>query len=242
MKVIALIPARYEASRYPGKLMGLLGDKSVILTTYLNTVATNLFDDVYVVTDSKIIYDEIINHHGNAIMSKNYHSTGSDRIAEACMDLDVDIVVNVQGDEPFVAKEPLVKLLEPFKDPNVQVATLMQRLNDVNLIKDFNYVKVVVDKNNDVMYFSRAPIPFNRDNDVETLCYEHIGVYAFKKDMLIEFSQMKPTPNEVIEKIEPLRLLENGIKIRAIETDYMGLEIDTPEDLYKANEYLNNLI
>ncbi len=242
MKVVALIPARYEASRYPGKLMGLLGDKSVILTTYQNTLATNLFDEVYVVTDSKIIYDEIVNNHGNAIMSKNNHSTGSDRIAEACEDLGVDIVVNVQGDEPFVAKEPLVKLLEQFNDPNVKVATLMQRLTDMNLVKDFNYVKVVVDKQNDVLYFSRAPIPYNRDNDVESIFYEHIGVYAFKKDILIEFSKMQPTTLEIIEKIEPLRLLENGIKIRAAETDYMGLEIDTPEDLYKANEYLRSLV
>ncbi len=241
MKVVALIPARYEASRYPGKLMGLLGNKSVILTTFQNTVATELFDEVYVVTDSKIIFEEINNNGGNAIMSKYYHSTGSDRIAEACQELDTDIVVNVQGDEPFVKKEPLEKLLLAFQDDTVEVATLMQRLYDINLVRDYNYVKVVVNNKNDVMYFSRAPIPINRDNDIESIYYEHIGVYAFKKDTLIKFSKMEPTTIEIMEKIEPLRLLENGIKIRAIETDYMGLEIDTPEDLFKANEFLKKI-
>ena len=238
MKKIAMIPARYAATRFPAKLMQLLGDKTVILHTYNNTVATGLFDEVMVVTDSEIIFNEIINNGGKAVMSIKEHESGSDRIAEAIADMNVDIVVNVQGDEPFVQKEPLEKLLDVFKDDAVQVASLMQVLHEENFIADPNYVKVVVDKNMNSLMFSRSPIPYHRDKNITPVYYEHIGVYAFRKQALLNFTAWPITPLEAAEKIECLRYLENGVLLKMIVTEYMGVEIDTPEDLVRAASLL----
>jgi 3-deoxy-D-manno-octulosonate cytidylyltransferase len=240
MKICAFIPARYAATRFPAKLMQLLGDKSVIRHTYDNTVATGLFSDVFVVTDSTIIFDEITNNGGKAIMSMRPHESGSDRIAEAIADLDIDVVVNVQGDEPFVKKEPLQKLLEVFKDPaqNVRVASLMQVLTSQQNIEDSNYVKVAIDKNNNALFFSRSVIPYPRSTESPITYYEHIGVYAFKKEALLAFTNWEMTPLEAAEKIECLRYLENGVAIKMVTTNYMGVEIDTPEDLEKAAKLL----
>ena len=241
MKVIAMIPARYSASRFPGKLMAKLGSKSVILRTYEAVIKTELFDDVYVVTDSDIIFEEIENHGGKAIMSKKEHETGSDRIAEAVADLDVDIVVNVQGDEPFTKKEPLEKVLEVFKGKDadkIDLASLMQVMTKVNQIEDPNYVKVVVDNDNFAMYFSRSPIPYPRDREAGAKYFEHIGVYAFRKQALMDFARLPMKVNEGTEKIEALRYLEYGKKIKMVVTDYMGIEIDTPEDLEAAHAFL----
>jgi 3-deoxy-manno-octulosonate cytidylyltransferase (CMP-KDO synthetase) len=235
--VIALIPARYAASRFPGKLMQKLGDKTVILHTHDNTVATGLFDEVIVATDSDIIYKEITGNGGKAVMSRKFHESGSDRIAEAVADLEVDIVVNVQGDEPFVQKEPLEKLLQVFKGAegkNVQVASLIQVLNDKAFIEDPNYVKVVVDRNFNAIFFSRSVIPYPRNTEIPITYYEHIGVYAFRKHALVSFTNWPVTPLENAEKIECLRYLEYGVPIRMVLTEYMGVEIDTPEDLARA--------
>jgi len=229
-----MIPARYAATRFPAKLMQPLGDKTVILHTYNNTVATSLFDEVMVVTDSEIIYNEIVNNGGKAVMSKKQHESGSDRIAEAIADMDVDIVVNVQGDEPFVQAEPLQKLLEVFTDENVQVASLMQKIYDEQFISDSNYVKVAVDKNMNSLFFSRSPIPYHRDKNVNPVYYEHIGVYAFRKQALLNFTSWPVTPLEAAEKIECLRYLENGVPLKMVVTQFMGVEIDTPEDLVRA--------
>lgn len=234
MKKIAMIPARYAATRFPAKLMQMLGDKTVILHTYNNTVATKLFDEVVVVTDSDIIFNEITSHGGKAVMSKKEHESGSDRIAEAIENMDVDIVVNVQGDEPFVQAAPLQKLLSVFEDENVQVASLMQELKEEKYIADPNYVKVAVDKNMNALFFSRSPIPYHRDKNVTPVYYEHIGVYAFRKQALLNFTTWPITPLEAAEKIECLRYLENGVPLKMIVTEYMGVEIDTPEDLERA--------
>lgn len=238
LKKIAIIPARYAATRFPAKLMQVLGNKTVIRHTYDNTVATELFDDVFVVTDSEIIFNEIVEHGGKAIMSKKNHESGSDRIAEAAANLDVDIIVNVQGDEPFVQRKPLEKLLATFNDASVQVASLMQVLTDEKLIADPNYVKVVVDKNMNALLFSRSVIPYKRDAGITPTYYEHIGVYAFKKQALLNFTNWPITPLEAAEKIECLRYLENGVSLKMVVTDYMGIEIDTPEDLIKAEKFL----
>lgn len=238
MKKIAMIPARYAATRFPAKLMQRLGSKTVIQHTYDNTVATGLFDDVVVVTDSDIIYNEITINGGKAVMSKKEHESGSDRIAEAVADMQVDIVVNVQGDEPFVQKEPLEKLLQVFDDNSVQVASLMQVLKEQKFIEDPNYVKVAVDKNMNALMFSRSVIPYHRDKTVSPVYYEHIGVYAFRKQALINFTNWEMTPLEAAEKIECLRYLENGIPLKMIVTEYMGIEIDTPEDLERAARLL----
>jgi 3-deoxy-D-manno-octulosonate cytidylyltransferase len=238
MKIGAFIPARYAATRFPAKLMQPLGNKTVIRHTYDNTVATGLFDEVYVVTDSEIIFNEITSHGGKAIMSKRSHESGSDRIAEAVADLNIDIVVNVQGDEPFVKREPLEKVLSVFTDSNVQVASLMQILTVQELIADPNYVKVAVDKNNNALFFSRSVIPYPRSTESPITYYEHVGVYAFKKQALLDFTNWPMSPLEAAEKIECLRYLENGISIKMVVTDYMGVEIDTPEDLLKAAKLL----
>jgi 3-deoxy-D-manno-octulosonate cytidylyltransferase len=241
MKTIAMIPARYAATRFPAKLMQQLGPKTVIRHTYDNTVATGLFDEVWVVTDSDIIYQEITTHGGKAKMSIKQHESGSDRIAEAIADMDVDVVVNVQGDEPFVKKEPLEKLLAVFTadaEAKIQVASLMQVLTHSESIADPNYVKVAVDLHMNALFFSRSPIPYHRDKTLSPVYYEHIGVYAFRKQALLDFTSWPLSPLEAAEKIECLRYLEHGISIKMVVTDYMGVEIDTPADLIKAAQLL----
>lgn len=235
-----MIPARYAATRFPGKLMQVLGDKTVIRHTYDATVATGLFDEVVVVTDSDIIFTEITAGGGSAVLSKYEHESGSDRIAEAAAEMAVDIIVNVQGDTPFVKKEPLQKLLQQFDDATVQVASMMQVLTKQEEIDDPNFVKVVVDKNRNALFFSRSVIPYPRDKDYPTTYYEHIGVYAFRKQALMNFTQWPVTPLEAAEKVECLRYLENGIPLRMIVVDYMGVEIDTPEDLERAARLLRD--
>lgn len=236
--IVAMIPARYAATRFPAKLMQPLGNKTVIRHTYDNTKATGLFDDVIVVTDSDIIYHEITDNGGKAIKSKKEHESGSDRIAEAAGQLDVDIIVNVQGDEPFVKKEPLEKLLNVFNDKTVQVASLMQVLKEQKLINDPNYVKVAVDRNMNSLFFSRSVVPYPRNKEIAVTYYEHIGVYAFRKQALLNFTNWPMTPLEAAEKIECLRYLEYGVPLRMVVVDYMGVEIDTPEDLEKAESFL----
>jgi 3-deoxy-manno-octulosonate cytidylyltransferase (CMP-KDO synthetase) len=233
-KVIAMIPARYAATRFPAKLMQLLKDKTVIRHTYDNTVATGLFDEVWVVTDSDVIYQEIVSHGGKAKMSVKEHESGSDRIAEAVADMEVDIVLNVQGDTPFVKKKPLEQLLQCFTDPTVQVASMMQVLQEQEQINDPNFVKVAVDRNMNSLLFSRSVIPYARNKEVPITYYEHIGVYAFRKQALLNFTNWPMTPLESAEKVECLRYLEYGIPLRMIVVDYMGVEIDTPEDLQRA--------
>ncbi|HMW67636.1 MAG TPA: 3-deoxy-manno-octulosonate cytidylyltransferase, partial [Chitinophagaceae bacterium] len=229
MKKIAMIPARYAATRFPGKLMQLLNGKPVIRLTYENTVATGLFDEVIVVTDSEEILTEINASGGVAVMSINRHESGSDRIAEAAASIEADIIVNVQGDTPFVKKAPLEKLLQQFDESSVQVASMMQAISSLDDIMDPNFVKVAVDKNNNSLFFSRSVIPYPRDRNYPTVYYEHIGVYAFRKNALLRFTQWPITPLEAAEKIECLRYLENGISLRMVLVDYMGVEIDTPE-------------
>src|SRR5215203_2466229 len=238
MKAIAMIPARYGATRFNGKLMAELKGKSVIRHTYDATVATGLFDEVVVVTDSDIIFKEVTDNGGKAMMSRKEHESGSDRIAEAAAGLDVDVIVNVQGDTPFVKKRPLENLLLQFVDTSVQVGSLMQILKDEKLVADPNYVKVCVDKNMDALFFSRSVIPYPRNKNIPTVYYEHIGVYAFRKQALIDFTSWPLSPLEDAEKIECLRYLENGMPIRMVVTDFMGVEIDTPEDLQRAQELL----
>jgi 3-deoxy-manno-octulosonate cytidylyltransferase (CMP-KDO synthetase) len=238
MKKIAMIPARYAATRFPGKLMQLLGGKTVIRHTYDSTVATGLFDEVIVVTDSDIIEKEIAGAGGSVVRSRKVHESGSDRIAEAVANMEVDIIVNVQGDTPFVKQAPLDKLLAQFSDPAVQVASLMQVLEDPVQIKDPNFVKVVVDKNSNALFFSRSVIPYPRDENAVGNYFEHIGVYAFRKQTLLDFTHWPISPLEAAEKIECLRYLENGIPLRMVLVDYMGVEIDTPEDLEKAARLL----
>ena len=238
MRKIALIPARYDATRFNGKLMADLAGITVIRRTYEATIKTDLFDEVIVVTDSQIIFDEISSNGGKVVMSKKEHESGSDRIAEVAAEMNVDIIVNIQGDTPFIKKDPLEKLLKQLDDPSVHVASLMQVLKDEKEINDPNFVKVAVDQNMNSLFFSRSVIPYPRDKNVPVTYYEHIGVYAFRKQALIDFTTWPITPLEAVEKIECLRYLEYGIPLRMVVVDYMGIEIDTPEDLERAAKLL----
>ena len=235
-KTIAVIPARYNSTRFPGKLMEILGDKTVITTTYQNVVETGLFDEVFVATDSDLMFDEISKNGRKAVMTGE-HETGSDRIAEAVRNIDCDIVINVQGDEPFLKKEPLKQLIDVFaKDEKkeISLASLKIQLKESEEIQNPNNVKVITDNNGFALYFSRSVIPFHRELAYNVKYYKHIGVYAFRKEALIKFSSLEMTPLEISEKLEQLRYLENGMKIRLVETDFVGIGIDTPEDLEKA--------
>lgn len=231
-----MIPARYAASRFPGKLMQDLGGKPVIVRTYEAAVATGLFDSVYVVADSEIIRDAVLAAGGEVIMSKETHETGSDRIAEAVADLDVDIVLNVQGDEPFTEGESLGKLLQVFhedRDHEIDLASLMTEIIDPQTIHDPNTVKVITDCRGFAMYFSRAPIPYQRSEQTARY-FKHKGVYAFRKRALMDFKRLPIQPLEASEKIEAIRYLEYGKRIKMVETSITGIEIDTPEDLERA--------
>jgi len=231
MKICAFIPARYAATRFPGKLMKMLGDKPVIRHVYDAVIKTGLFHDVIVVTDSDIIYSEITNHGGRAVMSIKEHASGSDRIAEAAANMDVDVIINVQGDEPFIQKEPLEKLVRLFKDEEVKVASLMRAISPEEL-NNPNSVKVHIDKDHYADFFGRTA-----KSGVNY--YLHIGVYAYRKKVLLDFTGWPPAPLELSEKLEQLRYLAHGIKIKMAETDYMNIAIDTPEDLVKAEALLN---
>jgi len=237
MKIIAVIPARYASTRFPAKLMQDLGGKTVILRTYEAAVSTQLFDDVFVVTDSDLIFEEIISNGGKAIMSIREHESGSDRIAEAVANLDVDIVVNVQGDEPFIDTEPLMKLIEIFRKDvsrEVDLASLMREIKEEEVINNPNNVKVVTDQNGFALYFSRSVIPYPREKDVGVRYMQHIGIYAFRKQALLDFYSLPMKSLEASEKLEQLRYLEFGKRIKMVETTHVGIGIDTPEDLEKA--------
>ena len=230
MKVTALIPARLSSTRFDRKLLMDLCGKSIILRTYESVVETGLFHSVYVVTEDKEIYNEIVNAGGNSILSKKKHESGSDRIAEVCESIDSDAFVNIQGDEPFIDSSSLNKLV--FELNNSDHVSLMINISDINEINDPNNVKVIVDSENYALYFSRSVIPFCRDvKTSEVTYYKHIGVYGFTKQALVNFSKLPPSKLELVEKIEAIRIVENGSRIKMIETDFLGVGIDTKEDL-----------
>ena len=241
MKIIAVIPARYASTRFPAKLMQDLGGKTVILRTYEAALNTHLFDEVFVVTDSDLIFDEISRHGGKAIKSIKEHESGSDRIAEAVANLEVDLVLNVQGDEPFIDTASLAKLIAIFKkdsEKHVDLASLMREITNEDDINNPNNVKVVVDQNEFALYFSRSVIPYPREQHVGVRYMQHIGVYAFRKQALLDFYSLPMKSLEASEKLEQLRYLEFGKRIKMIETTHVGIGIDTPEDLEKARAML----
>ena len=239
MKKFAFIPARYAATRFPGKLMQKIGEQTIISMVYNNAKEMKLFDDVIVVTDSEVIEAELKRIGGKCIISTREHQSGSDRIAEACASVDVDIVVNIQGDEPFIRKQPLQDLVNSFDDPKVVVASLMQKFPENESYENSNIVKVVCNKQKDALYFSRSVIPYKRNKDVQETMYRHIGVYAYRKETLLDFTKWPMGMLEKIEMLEQLRYLENGVSIRMVETNEASVGIDTPEDLKKAIAFYN---
>ncbi len=241
MKIIAVIPARYASTRFPAKLMQDLCGKTVILNTYEAAVNTKLFDDVFVATDSDLIFNEITENGGKAIMSLKEHESGSDRIAEAVENLDVDIVVNVQGDEPLINGAALAELIAVFKhDMNRQIdlASLMREITDDSEINNPNNVKVVTDQNGFALYFSRSVIPYAREKNVGVRYFQHIGIYAFRKQALMDFYHLPVKSLEASEKLEQLRYLVFGKRIKMVQTLHISVGIDTPEDLEKARSLI----
>lgn len=234
-----MIPARYQASRFPAKLMQDLNGKPVILRTYEAVINTKLFDDVYVVTDSELIFALIKDNGGKAIMSIQEHESGSDRIAEAVSTMNVDIVINVQGDEPFIDTESLKRIIAVFKNDKkseIDLASLMTPITDWEEISNPNTVKVIVDNRSFALYFSRSVIPYPRDKSAGAVYYKHKGIYAFRKRALADFQKLPMLALEATEKIEAIRFLEYGKKIKMVETQVTGIEIDTPEDLERAKK------
>jgi 3-deoxy-D-manno-octulosonate cytidylyltransferase len=238
MTVAALIPARYGATRFPGKLMQSLGGISVIRRTFEAARDTGLFKQVIVATDSEEIENEIQAAGGTVFRSQRTQESGTDRIAEAAVELSADVIINIQGDTPFIKKDPLKRLIDLFSDDSVSVASMMRVLEKSEEIDDPNFVKVAIDQKNNALFFSRSRIPFPRDPNTHATYYEHIGVYAFRKQALLDFVRWPMGTLEAIEKVECLRFLENGVPIRMLTVDYLGVEIDTPEDLAKAEKLL----
>lgn len=238
MKIAALIPARYASTRLPAKLVQDLGGFSLIQRTYQSTLATGVFDEVWVVTDHAHIQDQVLEIGGKVILSKKNHESGSDRIAEALDKVDADLIVNVQGDEPFQDAKTLRDLVAVFSNSEIKVASLMCVL-DADQVQNPNFVKVVVDKNLRAIYFSRSAIPYNREG-IELFYWKHIGVYAYRREMLQTFTQWPKGHLEQIELLEQLRLVERGIPIQMVETTHLSIAIDTQEDLDRARVFLIN--
>ena len=240
MTVSALIPARLNSSRLEKKLIKDLDGIPVIVRTYKNIVSTNLFKEVIVMTDADEIVEILKKHNIKFLKSLKSHNTGTDRIAEFADKFNSDIIVNVQGDEPFISKDDLIKIINEFKcDSNnlVNVVSLMIKLSNIDEINNPNNVKVVVDNNNDSILFSRSIIPFDRD-DLKPNYYKHIGVYAFRTLYLKKFAKYDQTPLEKAEMIEALRIVEHGEKIRMIEIFKEHVSIDTIDDLKMAESIL----
>jgi 3-deoxy-manno-octulosonate cytidylyltransferase (CMP-KDO synthetase) len=238
-KVIAIIPARYSSSRLPGKPLRKINNKPLIQIIYENIRKTGLFSDVIVATDDSRIFDVVKSFGGNVKLTASYHKCGTERVAEVARKIDADIIVNIQGDELFITKEPLNKLIHAFSEPDVFVATLIHPISDYKEIKNPNKVKVIFDKNNFAIYFSRSPIPYLRGK-TNLQYYGHIGVYAFRKNALLTFASLPQSMLEKAEKLEQLRLIENGFKIKVVKSDYIGFGIDTEEDLERAFDIISN--
>ena len=240
MRVIAAIPARYAASRFPGKLLADLCGKPVIQHTYEKVQKSGLFNSVIIVTDSSEIESVVLDFGGDVVRSKKDHQCGSDRIAEAVFNLDVDIVINVQGDEPFINPEGLASLIEVFKSDVKKEIDLASLMIPISVgINNPNVVKVITDLSSRALYFSRSAIPHRRLKRINATVYKHVGVYAFRKSALIDFYENSPTPLELAEQIEAIRYLEMGKTIQMVKTKFDGVGIDIPEDLERAKKLMS---
>ena len=234
MRIIAVIPARYEAQRFPGKLLANLAGKTVLQRTYEAVQQTKLFDEVWVATDSDAIATHIKTIGGQVFRSRLAHDCGSNRVAECAEQLDADVIINVQGDEPFISTQALSDLINAFAQDSegvIDLASLMIPIATKEDIENPNVVKVVSDNQGRALYFSRAAIPFMR---APGQVFRHVGIYAFRKAALLDFYAQAPTPLEQAEKIEAIRYLEMGKVMQMLKTDFVGVGIDTPEDLVKA--------
>lgn len=249
-KAVAIIPARFDAARFPGKPLALLNGKPIIQHVYEHAIRANLIDFVVIATDDKRIFEAVNNFGGDAVMTSAEHESGTDRIAEAAENIECEYVINIQGDEPFVRPEMIDDVVDLlYNDHNAAISTLAKKITDREEILSPNIVKVVTDDDGYALYFSRAPIPYYRDDwkgpesitfeEDHTVVFKHIGIYGFRKDDLITFTSMKKGGLEEIEKLEQLRALAAGMKIRVKETEFVTFGIDTIDDLRRAEEWLS---
>ncbi|MEW6109474.1 MAG: 3-deoxy-manno-octulosonate cytidylyltransferase [Nitrospirota bacterium] len=259
MSAIVVIPARYDSTRFPGKPLALLKGMPLIQHVYRNSAGAHMAEDVIVATDSKAIYDKVLSFGGKSVMTSDKHISGTDRIAEVARSLNYDIIVNVQGDEPLIKPEMIDDVIALLDDKRASMGTLAKKIKDNREIFDPNVVKVVFDEEGFAFYFSRAPIPYHRDewgamNGWKTAkgkelnigtgyrvfdCYKHVGIYSYRRDVLLKLSEMRPSHLEIIEKLEQLRALENSFKIKVKETYMETFGVDTPEDLERMGKCLN---
>lgn len=243
MKFLGVIPARYGSSRFEGKPLEIILGKPMIEWVYKRAVKSKL-DKVVVATDDKRIEKAVKRFGGEVIMTSKKHETGTDRIAEVAEKYsNYDVIINIQGDEPLIKGDLINSLIEPFvTEKELKMATLKYKLDSMVEVDNVNNVKVVTDRNDYAIYFSRSPIPFPR-NYTKNVYYKHIGIYGYKRDFVIEFASMKQTPLELSESLEQLRVIENGHKIKVLETKEKILGVDTPEDLIKVINYIkeNNI-
>lgn len=236
-KIIGVIPARYASTRFPGKPLAMIDGKSLIRRVYEQAFYSKYLDDVFVATDDKRIFNEVFNFGGNALLTSKKHKTGTDRIVEAIKDIKCNIVVNIQGDEPFIKPEVIDSAIKPLlKDNKLNVSTLAFPFTEY--VNDENKVKVVFDNNYNALYFSRSVIPNNSRNKSNIIYYKHLGLYVYRKDFLIRFSKIQQSDLEKSEKLEQLRILSMGEKIRVIITKFDSISIDTQNDYKKALHYL----
>ncbi len=238
MKTVAIIPARYASKRFPGKPLAKLQGKPLLQHVYEKVKKCDKIAEIFVGTDDQRIFQTVKNFGGKAVMTAKDHQSGTDRIAEVCEKSsfcqDADLILNVQGDEPFISEKPLEKLIASFHDPAVQIATLMNKMKKDQT--DPNRVKVVFDSHKFALYFSRSQIPFPRENTARSFYFQHIGVYGFRRQTLLSLVKLPLGILEETEKLEQLRFLENGYRIKMVETDYQGFGIDTAEDLVRAEK------
>ena len=233
---VAIIPARYQSSRFPGKPLAQILGKPMIQWVYEKVASVQEIEDVYVATDDERIYKEVQKFGGKAIMTGEC-SCGSDRVYQACKDIDAEIIVNIQGDEPAIKVDMIRDLIRAFDDSRVDMATLKSEIEGEDVANP-NIVKVITDKNNDAIYFSRSVIPYNRDKVQGIKYYKHIGVYGYKKQFLEKYVKMSQSELEKTESLEQLRVLENGYKIRVLETRHQSIGVDLPEHIYLVEEEL----
>lgn len=238
-KIIGIIPARFSSSRLPGKLLIEIKNKPIIQYVYEKVKQARCLSDCIVATDDKRILKKVKEFKGKVVLTSPKHQSGTDRIAEVSKNIDADIIVNIQGDLPFISPYIIEELVSGFVSKEIKIATLIKKITNKEDFLNPNVVKVVIDCNNFALYFSRAPIPFFRDNKIKlNYVFKHIGIYAYRKDFLIKFSQLPVSSLEKIEKLEQIRVLENGYKIKVIKTQYDFLDINTKEDLEKMKKLI----
>jgi len=241
MKIICIIPARYESSRFPGKPLANILGKPMIYWVYTAISQINEINQTYVATDDERIFNAVEAFGGKAVMTGEC-ACGTDRVYEACADMDFDVVLNIQGDEPMMSKDIVLDLISAFKCPDVYMATLKKRIDTEKEINDPNIAKLITDNNKDAIYFSRSTIPYNRDKNPDVVYFKHIGVYAYKKDFIKKFVHLPRTSLEIAEELEQLRAIENGYKIRVVETQHQSIGVDLPQHIPIVEEYMKKRI